>query len=451
MAGVAITKKDTRLLLFQALEHVLFEGFSMEKMKKDAAGMSYQYARMFYNVVFEDYLVLASNCVLGIINLGLAILSNNEVEAAANIIKQKNFMTLFKAGWAKIDDLAKQMAENKLRDKDSSTLDSALHEAQKELGILVSADMQNSWQALEKLNNISQGVQEKFNEFLLKDFLVNEYSPKHLNGQILQGIGAQSINKKTDGYTRNVDAIDTLFASLLIAPKPFLPLKSEHIIKLCQKIRNKAAIKKLKLDLVALPVPPALAKAHQKIVNEFMTNFVRECNCKESEAGLLEYLFFNLVIMPDLDGFSRLRYKITKSLSANIEPKFLLSGIRESTDMSDKMAMLDSVLKRHNELDAGDLLEFIHLLLEAGMKWQGKIKWYILPKDELRDLCVSSEGQKIIKDIFDQKMEKKLLTYWQNLPDENLFELMRQSKKFRDYIFKRHKEAKEIYRDSCRK
>jgi hypothetical protein len=451
MAGVAITKKDTRLLLFQALERLAPEGFSLEKMKKDAAGMSYQYAKRFYTVVFKNYLVLASSCVLGIINLGLTILSKNDVKSAAEIIKQKNFLTLFKVGWAEIDKLAKQKAENKLRGNDSSTLNETLHETQKELGILVSADMQSPWQALEKLNNISQEVQEKFDEFLLKDFLVNKYAPEHLNGQISQGIGAQSIDKKTDECVKNANAIDTLFASLLIAPKPFLLLKSEHIIKLCQKVRNKIAIKKLKLDLLALPVPPALAKAHQKIVNEFMANFVRECNCKESEVGLLEYLFFNLIIMPDLDGFSKLRYKITKSLSANIEPKFLLSGIRENADMSDKMAMLDSVLEHHNKLDAGDLLEFIHLLLEAGMKWQGKIKWHILPKDELRDLCVSSAGKKIIKDIFDQKMEKKLLAYWKNLPDENLLELMRQSKRFRDYIFKRHKRAKEIYRDSCRK
>lgn len=104
-----IIKRDTRLLLFRALEYGiktnLMDNTILTICKKQGSDMSYAFAKRYYNVVFEAYLRHASHCVLGIMNIGLIESSNNQVDKAARILSEAGFVGIFREGWSRILNL----------------------------------------------------------------------------------------------------------------------------------------------------------------------------------------------------------------------------------------------------------------------------------------------------------------------------------------------------------
>ncbi|NOX33310.1 MAG: hypothetical protein GXP56_06175 [Deltaproteobacteria bacterium] len=104
-----IIKSDSRLLLFRTLEYgfkkKLMDNAFLNGLKKQGSQMSFAFAKRYYNLVYEPYLRHASYCVLGVINIGLTVSSNNRLDNAIDLVLQKGYVGIFREGWTRILNL----------------------------------------------------------------------------------------------------------------------------------------------------------------------------------------------------------------------------------------------------------------------------------------------------------------------------------------------------------
>ena len=101
-----LIKKDTRLFLFQALEHGLKTGRMddafLGKCQKEGMEMSFVFAKRYYNLIYGACLRHASHCVLGIVNLGLIEASEGLLHDAVVLLLRNGFVGGFREGWSRI-------------------------------------------------------------------------------------------------------------------------------------------------------------------------------------------------------------------------------------------------------------------------------------------------------------------------------------------------------------
>jgi len=102
---------DSRLFLFQVMEYglnkKLINDKVIDKFKNQGVQMSFAFAKRYYSVVYESYLRHASNCILGIVNLGLIETSGRQLNDATMILIQKGHVRLFREGWTRVLKLVK--------------------------------------------------------------------------------------------------------------------------------------------------------------------------------------------------------------------------------------------------------------------------------------------------------------------------------------------------------
>jgi hypothetical protein len=65
-------------------------------MIKQAVQMSFVFARKYYTIVYDAHLNQASDCVLGIMNLGLIESSDNNRDKALKLLIQKGYFGAFR-------------------------------------------------------------------------------------------------------------------------------------------------------------------------------------------------------------------------------------------------------------------------------------------------------------------------------------------------------------------
>lgn len=75
-------------------------------MIKQAVEMSFVFARKYYTIVYDAHLNQASDCVLGIMNLGLIESSDNNRDKALKLLIQKGYFGAFRKGWQQVAKLA---------------------------------------------------------------------------------------------------------------------------------------------------------------------------------------------------------------------------------------------------------------------------------------------------------------------------------------------------------
>lgn len=104
-----IIKADSRLFILQVLEYGFNEDIIddtvIRRLKREGTQMSFVFAKRYYSVVYESYLRHASNCVLGITNIGLIELSATRLDIGIGLLIQKGYVELFREGWTRILDL----------------------------------------------------------------------------------------------------------------------------------------------------------------------------------------------------------------------------------------------------------------------------------------------------------------------------------------------------------
>lgn len=104
---------DQRLLYFRALARGLDSGLvdraTLNRFIEDGAEMAYVFARRYRTVVYSADLAQASDCVLGVINLGLVKASNDQPEAALKFLLGRGLIGAFRAGWSGLVALAGQI------------------------------------------------------------------------------------------------------------------------------------------------------------------------------------------------------------------------------------------------------------------------------------------------------------------------------------------------------
>ena len=106
-------RTDQRLLYFRALAHGLDSGLvdraTLNRFIDDGAEMAYVFARRYRTVVYSADLAQASDCVLGVINLGLVKASADRPESALNFLLNRGLIGAFRAGWSGLAALARQI------------------------------------------------------------------------------------------------------------------------------------------------------------------------------------------------------------------------------------------------------------------------------------------------------------------------------------------------------
>lgn len=102
---------DNRLLYFCALDHAATAGGMpdefIRKEKHAARTMSFAFAKRYYTLVHVESLRLASQCVLGIVNLGLCALSKDNLDTAARLLIRRGSVEIFREGWTLILNLVR--------------------------------------------------------------------------------------------------------------------------------------------------------------------------------------------------------------------------------------------------------------------------------------------------------------------------------------------------------
>ncbi len=105
-----IIKNHSKLFLFQIIEHGMKQNLIDEHfliaMIKQAVEMSFVFARKYYTIVYDAHLNQASDCVLGIMNLGLIESSDNNRDKALKLLIQKGYFGAFRKGWQQVAKLA---------------------------------------------------------------------------------------------------------------------------------------------------------------------------------------------------------------------------------------------------------------------------------------------------------------------------------------------------------
>ncbi len=99
---------DDRLLVFRALDHGLSSGVIQAgficREKAVLEGMSFVFARRYYTLVHEACLRQASQCVLGIVNLGLSERSGGRLSVAADFLTSRGSLGMFREGWTRFSN-----------------------------------------------------------------------------------------------------------------------------------------------------------------------------------------------------------------------------------------------------------------------------------------------------------------------------------------------------------
>ncbi len=97
---------DDRLLVFRALDNGLSSGVIQAgficREKAVLEGMSFVFARRYYTLVHETCLRQASQCVLGIVNLGLSERSGGRLSVAADLLTSRGSLGMFREGWTRV-------------------------------------------------------------------------------------------------------------------------------------------------------------------------------------------------------------------------------------------------------------------------------------------------------------------------------------------------------------
>ena len=81
----------------------------MHKTKQQLSDMSLRIASDNLSIIYADQIKKGCEIVLGISNLGLLDLCDNDTEEAKNIIKTHGIVYCFRAGWAKYAELKRYL------------------------------------------------------------------------------------------------------------------------------------------------------------------------------------------------------------------------------------------------------------------------------------------------------------------------------------------------------
>ncbi len=438
MAGTAIVRKDTRLLLFQALERGSFEGSFLQKMKKDGAGMTYEFAKKYYKVTFEVYLIQASYCVLGIINFGLHLLSDNDLDKAVMILQTRSLMEIFQAGWTKISDVA---ASNIRKDNEWSTksgknankvrLPGESKEIiwHREISERLLANPASNWDGLEEFRKLHKEIAWFEGQHQLFKFFRQKFDPSNPQAR-KRGIYKMDTDKP-------VILLDTYYLSLLVSDTPKAPLEAEDLVKITEQLGDKQLKKKLLAKWSNFQgIPDELKPWHQAQIRTTLKtiNYLQSILAAKGEGRLYEQYYTQLYILADLNKTSELRYTSAKELlrgnsDGNINA--LVTSLYEATDASDRLACLHLIFEKPKKLSAENILDVIKA---EDVPWQQKLRWYELKRDTLQDVLESEFQSEIIADILAQHHESLLLYAFEKLPGNLLLEIMSKNKILRDYL-----------------
>lgn len=138
-----IKRFDDRLLLFQTLalgcETGQIRKPDLEKIEQFGADMSVVFAKKYYTVVETGHLIQASQCVLGILNLGLVQKIGKSQEKALQFLLKTGMLGTFQEGWTLISRLVEK-AQKAEKDLFRTTF-----EWEKEMAESVSAAPGRNW------------------------------------------------------------------------------------------------------------------------------------------------------------------------------------------------------------------------------------------------------------------------------------------------------------------
>lgn len=128
----------------------------MHKTKQLLSDMSLRIASDHFSIVYADQIKKACEVVLGIMNLGLLSLCDNDTDKATEIIKTEGIVFCFRAGWAKFAEL-KKIAPNKFKEINISTYALAANDSS-DIRLIHERLVKEAYQSmklLEVYNNIS--------------------------------------------------------------------------------------------------------------------------------------------------------------------------------------------------------------------------------------------------------------------------------------------------------
>ncbi|MCX6744099.1 MAG: hypothetical protein NTX82_01085 [Candidatus Parcubacteria bacterium] len=437
MAGTAIVRKDTRLLLFQALERGSFEGSFLQKMKKDGAGMTYEFAKKYYKVTLEIHLIHASYCVLGIINFGLHLLSDSDPDKAVQILRTKSLMDIFQAGWIKISGLA----EIKIHEDNEWVTDDTkgAKDWHKEISERLLSDPQREWEGLEEFQKLKEESAAFERRHRLFNFFRQEFDPKNpQSGKT--GVYKMDANKPAI-------MLDTYYISLLVSDIPKAPLNIEELVQIIQLLSDEKIAEKLQDKLQNLQEIPAELQAwHQEQITLFLKtiSFYQNILSHKGEKKLYDQFLSDLYIMADADNTSKFVYDSAKKAAKEISNGTvwsLITALYETNDASARLAILDLIFEEPEKLTGENLTDVIKI---EDIPWQQKLDWRKISQQTFEGVLESDFRSEIIADIFAQNQQTMLLPKWDKLPGYLLLKIMCEDKKIRDFFLKNLKKSHRI-------
>jgi len=444
MTGKAIMKKDTRLLLFQALERGSFEGSFIQKMKEEAVGMSLQFAKKYYKVTFEVYLTQASKCVLGVINLALVMQSDNDVDKAVKVLHKKSAKELFQYGWQEIYRLAefgyKRVSAGHRTEDEKGLRYDKVEDTEKDYAERVSADPEKQWIGFDEYQSLKDINIPYQHKVVVENLLIKKYY--HLNDD--KTVFQSGIVPDKESFNQENMAINTIFMSLLVSDVPRAPLEVVDLDLIIEQLQERNIKAKLRKKLYAcIEVPENMHPAFTSRINHFMSNVFTEILKSRREGGVsvTGQLLSNCIINPDPNAISARRYEQTRKSAEEMlagvsteEIDSIMAMFEVLEDVSDRQAYLEVLIKHTNKMTVTTLADFISAC--EPNEWANKINWAERSSDDFKVLMKSENMPNIVADIFNQQLEYKLLAYWQELPLHVLSEIMKEVEKSREFFLK---------------
>jgi hypothetical protein len=362
MAGDSLAIGDSRLFLFQALKFGVENGIiptsMILKLREEAADLSVEMSKMYKPINEADQLI-ASWCVLGVLNFSLIKEAGQDKEEGAKLIRKHGFIHIFRIGWTEISKT------KKLAEKAGRTSGEILTE--KDMAELLIAEPGRPWHGMEYYNEYVEELLYKERRLQFNQWLNNSYS----------GHKEQNSNQ-------------TFLLSLLVHSMPKAPLDGQDISSILEVLHHENCLENWQNTIKkwGQEIPEKFRDMYEEVKEDCRNSIssykqlIKEGKTESVQSNLLQEVSHDI----EVNDLSKMKYEQsfyvlrTSNSSADDAISFL-----SSEDPGERMAAVDYLLSQK-----GKDLELPHISEIIGIsepeRWKGNIKWSYQKPETVRIL-----------------------------------------------------------------